>query len=342
MMTTRRLCGAALGIAASFVAGTVSAAGDSEVSAKHVARAEAAAGAEFPAALGNCKNIGKSFVIPEDKIDGLLAKVVNVGAPAPVKVFDNLYYVGTNWVSAWAIETSDGIILFDALNNAVEAEQHVAGGLRTLGLDPADIKTIIVAHAHGDHYGGAAHLKAAYGADILMSETDWQELDKPKLQYESKLWDPPPARDVAVADGDKVILGDTTVEIVVMPGHTPGTIGAVFDVRDGDATHKAVIWGGNGLNWGPVADRFVAMMNSADKVAGMAQAEDIDVFLSNHPGLDGTLRNAEAIAARAPGAAHPMVIGKDGVARFMTALRECVAAQLASFAPEAIPDQASQ
>lgn len=332
---TARIGGLAMALA--MVSGAALAEGDAALSAKHVALAEAAAGDLFPAALGQCKDIGKSFVIPADRIDGYLATVVNVGGPRPLTVFDNLYYVGTDWVSAWAIETSDGIILFDALNNAEEAEKHIAGGLRELGLDPADIRKVIVAHAHGDHYGGAAWLKETYGAEIVMSETDWRELEKPRLQYESKLWDAPPARDVSVTDGDKVVLGDTTVEIVETPGHTPGTIGAVFEVRDGDETHKAVIWGGNGLNFGANAERFVTMMGSAEKVRTKVEAEGIDVFLSNHPGLDSTLRKAAAIGARGPDGGHPMVIGTTGVARFITALRECIAAQLASFAPEAVP-----
>ena len=34
---------------------------------------------------------------------------------APFQVFDNLYYVGARWVSAWVLETDQGLILFDAL-----------------------------------------------------------------------------------------------------------------------------------------------------------------------------------------------------------------------------------
>ena len=33
----------------------------------------------------------------------------------PFQVFDNLYYVGAKWVSAWLLESDQGLILFDAL-----------------------------------------------------------------------------------------------------------------------------------------------------------------------------------------------------------------------------------
>jgi len=50
--------------------------------------------------------------------------------PPPGKAFDNLYFVGSKWVSAWAITTSDGIILIDAMDNDDEAERIVDAGLR--------------------------------------------------------------------------------------------------------------------------------------------------------------------------------------------------------------------
>ncbi|HZM60447.1 MAG TPA: MBL fold metallo-hydrolase, partial [Vicinamibacterales bacterium] len=72
----------------------------------------------------------------------------------PVKVFDNMYYVGMTEYSAWAITTSQGIILLDAIYD-YSIEDEVVGGLKKLGLNPADIKYVVVAHGHLDHAGGA-------------------------------------------------------------------------------------------------------------------------------------------------------------------------------------------
>src|SRR6266850_290682 len=112
------------------------------------------------------------------------AKRLAGGAPEPGRAFDNLYFVGSNWVSAWAIQTSEGIILIDALNNRAEAESVIDAGLRKLGLDPAQIKYVIVTHAHGDHYGGAVHLVEKYKARVVMSEPDWKQTEG-KLEYQS-------------------------------------------------------------------------------------------------------------------------------------------------------------
>ena len=88
-----------------------------------------------------------------------------------VKIFDNLYYFGYNTVGAWAIPTSQGIVLIDALNNVDEAEHMIEAGLVKVGLKPADVKMIIVGHGHFDHFGGAPQLRAEVGADILTHDS---------------------------------------------------------------------------------------------------------------------------------------------------------------------------
>ena len=84
----------------------------------------------------------------------------------PMKVFDNLYYVGEKEYSSWAVVTSAGIIIIDAIYD-YSVEEQVAGGLKKLGLDPANIKYVVVSHAHRDHVGGAWFLQERYGARAL-------------------------------------------------------------------------------------------------------------------------------------------------------------------------------
>ena len=89
----------------------------------------------------------------------------------PYKVFDNLYFVGTRVHSAWALTTSDGIVLIDTLfDYAIEPE--IVEGLTKLKLNPRDIKYVLISHAHGDHDQGAALLQSRYGAKVVMGEAD--------------------------------------------------------------------------------------------------------------------------------------------------------------------------
>ncbi len=90
----------------------------------------------------------------------------------PVKVFDNLYFVGQTEYSAWAVVTSAGIIVIDPLFDYSVADE-VAGGLETLGLNPADIKYVVISHGHSDHAGGASFLQDRYKARVVVSAEDW-------------------------------------------------------------------------------------------------------------------------------------------------------------------------
>ena len=59
----------------------------------------------------------------------------------PTPVFDNLNYVGHGQYGAWVLETSEGLILIDALDGPDEGRQYIEAGMAELGLDPADLGT---------------------------------------------------------------------------------------------------------------------------------------------------------------------------------------------------------
>src|SRR3569833_343584 len=95
----------------------------------HVTAATQAAGSDLQQMLALCKPAPATRPKGDD---AGLAALIGKPAPPPGKAFDNLYYVGAAWVSAWAISTPAGIILIDALNNGKEAAQLIEGGLRRL------------------------------------------------------------------------------------------------------------------------------------------------------------------------------------------------------------------
>src|SRR5919108_87806 len=95
---------------------------------------------------------------------------------APIKVFDNLYYVGPGNVSVWLIPTTDGLILFDTTQEPLV--DHVLDSIRKVGFDPKNIRYIFLTHGHLDHFGGAGKLKqAAPAARIATLEEDWQLIE---------------------------------------------------------------------------------------------------------------------------------------------------------------------
>ncbi|MGE3956494.1 MAG: MBL fold metallo-hydrolase [Vicinamibacterales bacterium] len=254
----------------------------------------------------------------------------------PARVFDNLYFVGQSEYSAWALTTSEGIILIDAIFD-YSVEEEVSGGMRKLGLDPAQIKYVIVSHGHGDHSGGAKFLQDKYGARVVLSEADWDLLERSKANPNAQ---PVPRRDVVATDGMKLTLGDTTITLYITPGHTLGTLSTILPVKDRGRTHLAASWGGTAFNWvtGPAnyitPDRpasfwFDTYQKSAVRFRNLAAQAGADVIIANHTKFDGSKTKIPALAARAQGQTHPYVIGKEGVLQYMTTVDECAQAGLA-------------
>ncbi len=133
----------------------------------------------------------------------------------PVKVFDNLYFIGTQSESTWALTTSAGIILLNT--NFPWVTPDLLNELKTFGLDPANIKYAIIVRSHSDQSWGINALKKMVpSARVIMSEKDWDLLAKDNTPAELK-----PVRDMVAKDGEKITLGDTTVAIYSTPTSTP-------------------------------------------------------------------------------------------------------------------------
>src|ERR1700759_1444456 len=203
----KKLFLAAIALASSFSAASAQ---DNALIDRHIAAASKAAKADLLGARGLCKP-----GTPAEARGSMENHTKGKPEPPlePMQVMDDLYFLGNYWTSAWAVKTSKGIVIIDALDNADEAKQYIEGGLKKLKLDPNDIKYVIVSHAHGDHYGGAQYLKDKFHAKIVMSDIDWKAMEDPKSLPQNPLFGDPPKRDKAVNDGDMIKLGKTMFKL---------------------------------------------------------------------------------------------------------------------------------
>ena len=243
----------------------------------------------------------------------------------PAKVFDNLYFVGGKLHSSWALTTKEGIILIDTIY-PYNSEDLVIGGMKKLGLDPKNIKYVLISHAHGDHIGGAEMLQSRYGVRVVMGGPDWEWVEKYPNRYKTMA----PKRDIVATDGMKITLGETTVTIWLTPGHTPGTLSYIFTVSDRGKPVNVAYSGGTAFNFlnntpDPGIKNFQTYIDSQKHMAAKAAATGSSVLLSNHSEFDNAFNKNRMLAGRG-NSPHPYELGTDWVQRYFQVMQGCARA----------------
>ena len=225
----------------------------------------------------------------------------------PFQIFDNVYYVGIDWVAVYLIETGDGLILIDSLYGSWLPV--LLNNIRELGFDPADVKYLINTHGHFDHAGGSALFQKVYGSRVVMTAEDWQVAQaKPEL---AAFYMPTPRVDMVAEDGDTISLGDNTITLYKTPGHTEGVLSLGYTGKDGDDTHSILTLGGVGLNFSGI-ERTETYLDSYRRLQSMQ--DSFSVSLPNHQSMGRVFDRRDLLAQRQAGQAHPFV-DKPGLSR---------------------------
>ena len=230
---------------------------------------------------------------------------LSVMAREPFQVFDNLYFVGIGEVASYVIETSDGLILIDTLWDLDGYTEYLLGNIREVGLDPMDIKYVLILQGHRDHYGGAPALQEIIDAQFGTAEEDRKMIVADFGEYAPRI-------DFIIEDGDSLTLGDTTLDFELTPGHTPGTTSIRLSVFDNGTEHLAYYHGGSALR----TDEPAAIRVFLEDLERIKQIPGIEVQIINHFDIHATgalnlFERAAVLADREPGEPHPWVAPDD-------------------------------
>jgi len=253
----------------------------------------------------------------------------------PAKIFDNVYAIGNRGTVAYVIATSAGLMMIDALG-ANQVDTLLLPGFQKLGLDPGNIKTVIIAHGHADHFGGSFYLQEHYNAHIYVSAADWDlMLNPPAPPAGSQNKGPggppvrPPRKDMVITEGQPIVLGDERVMPFAIPGHTPGSMGFIFPVKDQGKTHMAALFGGTILLAGRIPDEGLQQyLKSIAHFKEVTRKAKVDVELQNHPLMDGLPEKLEKLQARSKGGPNPFVVGQSNYGKFLDVMSQCTDVQI--------------
>lgn len=207
----------------------------------------------------------------------------------PIRLFGNVYHVGTCGIVALLVTGPEGHILMDGATE--EAAPLIAANIERLGIALGEIEWIVTSHEHHDHVGGVAELQRLTGAKLAARAEARRALESGELDPsdpQAGIHDAFPAArvDRVLRDGEQLVLGPLTVTMHATPGHALGSTSWSWRSCEARECHRVAF-----------ADSVSAVSSDAyrfsdhpDYVAmfrrGMnaIAAIDCDLLITPHPG----------------------------------------------------------
>lgn len=274
--------------------------------------------------------------------------------PGGVRFLDNAWLFGADGLGAVIVRSPDGLLVFDTMTSPEEFERYVLREMPAAGLDPKEITYVFLGHFHNDHTGGANTIRRlAPNARIVMGEPDARIIDVARADLlngrepdrsasfargarpttpegllalrDSRLRALPELVDIRVAAQPGLKTGAmpirvgprTEVMAVLNPGHTPGQMSVIVPVEHQGKTRKLLVFSGNDQ---PSEAAQYAI--STDYLRSVAGAQGADVFINTHPYQSAIFYHLRRLKAD-PGAPNPLIMGTDGVDRFLAIFANC-------------------
>jgi glyoxylase-like metal-dependent hydrolase (beta-lactamase superfamily II) len=245
-----------------------------------------------------------------------------------VQVAEGVYRLGHPLVNWYAVVDGGRVTLIDS-GLSGDAEQ-IADDLAGIGIRPDQVEAVVLTHGHGDHMGGAEHVRMTAGAHVHVHAADARLLNgRPPLRSVTRaprmlrhtsrhglstmrffvthgVLRPTAVKVVDEFDDGAVLPVPGAPRVVHAPGHTAGSSALLLEAR-------GVVFTGDALvtldcYTGKVGPRLLARESNDDNVGAMASLDTLAglrarVVLPGHGDpFEGDIKQA-AEAAKAAGAA---------------------------------------
>ncbi len=199
---------------------------------------------------------------------------------APFKIMGNVYYVGANNIASILVATPRGHILLDTGTQKMAAV--VFPNIVKLGFKPADIKVMLISHAHYDHMETMETIRRITGATVAALEAEVPALVSGHDLSSNETWGQEPIQVGRVLkSGEDIQLGGSTVKAIWTPGHTPGAAAYFINTQEDGRTYQ-IVYGGPP---GPITGdpRYDTRPEDAFNSYKAMRAMNPDILISGHP-----------------------------------------------------------
>ena len=249
--------------------------------------------------------------------------------PVPAtKLFDNLYYFGNQEVGAFVFDTGDGLLMIDS-GFPHMLDSIILPGMKEFGLDPAQVKKMLITHCGPDHRGCAYYFQTHYGTKVYMSQEEFERLpsdeenlrryentQKPDFVYDQfdakQAPEPIASLSEVVKDGDIIKQGNLEVICVGTPRRTNGGgTSYLANVYDNGEKHIFATYGNTNVVGSQID--MLLYRGSLDHYRDYVEKYEADVFISNHPFVDDSVRTMKLLRKRMAGEPNPFVFGHEKV-----------------------------
>jgi glyoxylase-like metal-dependent hydrolase (beta-lactamase superfamily II) len=207
----------------------------------------------------------------------------------PYEIVDGVFIIGGGGLTGqgdcliYLIKTSKGLVLIDA--GLGEDTDQLIKNIEALGLNPNDLRTLILTHCHIDHIGGASALVKKYDLTTVAHKLDVPAIEGVKLAMTGATmygvdYEPIKIHQILTAEKAEETLnfGDYKLTCVHIPGHTPGSICIYTDIKKTRVLFAQDVHG-------PLFDAFGSNAKDFVESLNRMMALNADILCEGHFGI---------------------------------------------------------